>query len=141
VDVAGRRARGVAAWFSAAHEPGGPGHVLITSRNPGWGELAAPVDVDVLPRPDSAALLRTYRPSLDEADADQLTAALGDLPLALAQAGGFLAETGMPASRYLGLLATHAQELLDQGAPDTRGDGARQAMTATSQSRLPTTSP
>jgi hypothetical protein len=61
--------------------------------------------------------------------------------LALAQAGGFLAETGMPASRYLGLLATHAQELLDQGAPDTRGDGARQAMTATSQSRLPTTSP
>jgi hypothetical protein len=47
------------------------------------GELAARVDVDVLPRQESLALLRIYRPGLGEADADRLAAALGDLPLAL----------------------------------------------------------
>jgi hypothetical protein len=98
--------------------PAGPGHVLITSRNPGWGELAARVEVDVLPRADSMALLRTARPGLAETDADRLAAALGDLPLALAQAGGFLAETGMPAAQYLDLLTTRAGELLDQSPPD-----------------------
>jgi hypothetical protein len=98
--------------------PAGPGHVLITSRNPGWGELAACVEVDVLPRADSAALLRTQRPGLAETQADRLAAALGDLPLALAQVGGFLAETGMPAAQYLDLLTTRAGELLDQSAPD-----------------------
>jgi len=98
--------------------PAGPGHVLITSRNPSWGELAAGVEVDVLPRADSMALLRTHRPGLAETDADQLAAALGDLPLGLAQAGGFLAETGMPAAQYLDLLATQPQELLEQSPPD-----------------------
>lgn len=29
--------------------PAGPGHILITSRNPGWSELAAHVEVNVLP--------------------------------------------------------------------------------------------
>jgi hypothetical protein len=88
--------------------PAGPGHVLITSRNPGWGELAARVEVDVLSRADSVALLRTHRPGLTEIEADRLAAALGDLPLALAQAGWFLAETGMPATHYLDLLTTGA---------------------------------
>ena len=30
--------------------PGGGGHVLITSRERGWAEIAAPVEVDVLAR-------------------------------------------------------------------------------------------
>jgi hypothetical protein len=99
--------------------PAGPGHVLITSRNPGWGELAAArVEVDVLPRVDSVALLHTHRPGLAKSEADRLAAALGDLPLGLAQAGGFLAETGMPADQYLDLLATRAGELLEQCPPD-----------------------
>ena len=40
---------------------------------------------------------------------------LGDLPLAIAQAAGFMAETGMPAAEYLELLRTRAGQLLDQG--------------------------
>jgi hypothetical protein len=106
-------ARDVRDWL-----PAGPGHTLITSRNPGWGELAARVDVDVLPRRESLALLRTFRPDLDEAAADRLAAALGDLPLALTQAGGFLAETGIPAGQYLNLLTTRVGELLDQSPPE-----------------------
>ncbi|MGH3900692.1 MAG: FxSxx-COOH system tetratricopeptide repeat protein [Pseudonocardiaceae bacterium] len=97
--------------------PAGPGHTLITSRNPGWGELAARVEVDVLPRPESIELIHLSRPGISDAEADRLAEALGDLPLALAQAAGFLAETGMSVEHYLRLLGTHAQELLDQSPP------------------------
>jgi transcriptional regulator with XRE-family HTH domain len=84
--------------------PGGNGHVLITSREPGWAELAAPVAVDVLARAESVALLQHRIAGLTEADADRLAAGLGDLPLALAQAAAFMAATGTPAGEYLELL-------------------------------------
>ena len=74
--------------------PGGAGHVLITSRARAWTELAAPVEVDVLARAESVAILRDRVPGLSAADADRLAAQLGDLPLAVAQAAGFIAETG-----------------------------------------------
>ena len=43
----------LAAWL-----PGGAGHVLITSRARGWAEVAVPVEVDVLARGESVAILR-----------------------------------------------------------------------------------
>ncbi|MGH4018571.1 MAG: NB-ARC domain-containing protein, partial [Pseudonocardiaceae bacterium] len=69
--------------------PAGPGHTLITSHNPRWGELATRVEVDVLPRPESVELIHVSRAGVGGADADRLAEALGDLPLALAQAAGF----------------------------------------------------
>ena len=80
----------VAPWL-----PGGGGHVLITSRERGWDEVAAPVEVDVLARAESVAILQARVSGLAGADADRLAAELGDLPLAIAQAAGFMAETGM----------------------------------------------
>ena len=97
--------------------PGGSGHVLITSRERGWDEIAAPVEIDLLTRPESIEMLRCKMPELSAADADRIGSALGDLPLALAQAAGFMAETGTPASQYLDLLQTHAARLLHQGVP------------------------
>ncbi|HEV2259697.1 MAG TPA: FxSxx-COOH system tetratricopeptide repeat protein [Streptosporangiaceae bacterium] len=94
--------------------PGGGGHVLITSRERAWAELAAPVEVDVLARAESLALLEDRVAELEADDADRLAAQLGDLPLAVAQAAGFMAETGMPATQYLDLLQTRAGALLDQ---------------------------
>jgi hypothetical protein len=99
--------------------PAGPGHTVITSRNPSWGELAARVEIDVLSRPESVELIHVSRPGVEEAEADQLAEALGDLPLALAQAAGFLAETGMPVDHYLQLLTTRTEELLDQSPPQS----------------------
>jgi tetratricopeptide (TPR) repeat protein len=96
--------------------PGGGGHVLITTRERGWTEVAAPVEVDVLARPESVAILQARVSGLGEADAGQLAAELGDLPLGIAQAAGFMAETGMPAGQYLSLLRTRAREMLDLGA-------------------------
>jgi hypothetical protein len=97
--------------------PGGGGHVLITSRERGWAEIAAPVEVDVLARAESVALLQDRVHELTGADADRLAAALGDLPLATAQAAGFMAETGTGAGEYLGLLRTRAGQLLAQAIP------------------------
>ncbi len=97
--------------------PGGGGHVLITTRVRGWTEIAATVEVDVLARAESSAILQARVTGLDSAGAGQLAAELGDLALAVAQAAGFMAETGMPAAEYLGLLRTRAGELLGQAVP------------------------
>ena len=91
--------------------------MLITSRERVWTEIAAPVEVDVLARAESVAILQDRVTGLGEADADRLADQLGDLPLAVAQAAGFMAETGMPAAQYLDLLRTQAGKLLDQAAP------------------------
>jgi hypothetical protein len=99
----------VAGWL-----PGGDGHVLITSRQPSWDEIAVPVEVDVLTRHESAAILRGRVTGLTEVDADRLGDQLGDLALAIAQAAGLMAETGMAAGQYLDLLRDRAGELLDQ---------------------------
>jgi hypothetical protein len=96
--------------------PGGAGHVLITSRARTWTELASPVEIDVLARAESVAILRDRVTGPGVSDADRLAAQLGDLPLAIAQAAGFMAETGTPAVLYLNLLATQAGKLLDQAA-------------------------
>jgi len=102
--------------------PSGPGHVIITSRSQDWAELAAPVPVDVLPRPESVELLRARVPGITTADAEALAGALGDLPLALAQAAAFLAGTRMPAAGYALLLKDRAAKLLSKGKPLTYPD-------------------
>lgn len=97
--------------------PGGGGHVLITSRTRGWAEIAVTVEVDVLPRAESVELLTTRIPMLTVREADRVADALGDLPLALAQAVGYMADTGMPIDSYLNLLQSRAAEILDEGRP------------------------
>jgi DNA-binding SARP family transcriptional activator len=103
----------------ARYLPGGGGHVVITSRNPGWHELATPVGVDVFDRDESITLLRRRAPQLTGGDAGRVAEALGDLPLALAQAGAHLADTATPVQDYLALLAERTTELLTQGTSAT----------------------
>jgi len=88
----------------AAFLPGGPGHVLITSRSPLWATYAVPVDVDTLTRTESVALLRGQGAVLGDADADDIAATLSDLPLALTQAAALLVR---------GLSAAHLKEELE----------------------------
>jgi Domain of unknown function (DUF4062)/Tetratricopeptide repeat/NB-ARC domain len=122
---------GIAGWL-----PGGSGHVLITSRERAWAEIATPVEVDVLARAESVAILRDRVSGLGAGDADRLAAALGDLPLAVAQAAGFMAETGMPAAVYLDLLATRAGTLLDQAASGSAYPRSLAAVTRLAVDRL-----
>ena len=99
--------------------PEGPGHVLITSRNPGWRGLAIRVEIDVFTRAESVHLLMEQSATLTEQDADAIAAQLGDLPLAIAQAAGVLADTYMSADEYLNALREETEHVLDTGVPAT----------------------
>ncbi len=104
----------------APYLPGGSGgRVVITSRNPGWHELATPARVDVFDRAESVTLLRRGAPQLTDEHAEQIADALGDLPLALAQAAAYLVDTAIPVGDYLSLLAERTADLLAQGTPAT----------------------
>jgi tetratricopeptide (TPR) repeat protein len=93
--------------------PEGPGHVLITSRNPDWHGIAHQSDLNVFTRTDSLAYLQARIPGIAIKQADLLAQDLGDLPLALAQAAGVL-RSGMTLDRYRELLTTHTARLLHE---------------------------
>ncbi len=95
--------------------PAGPGHVLITSRNPDWYGLATGVEVGQFVRSESVTVLRSRLPDLPAKGANDLAAALGDLPLAVDQAGALLADTGMSVDTYLRLLEQRARQVLAEG--------------------------
>jgi hypothetical protein len=97
--------------------PDGPGHIIVTSRRQAWAGVASPVGVEVFSRTESVDLLRARVPSLTSADAGAVAAALGDLPLAIGQAAGLLAETRMRVAEYLEELDTYVTEILSEGRP------------------------
>ncbi|MFG3461999.1 FxSxx-COOH system tetratricopeptide repeat protein, partial [Streptomyces sp. NPDC047853] len=93
--------------------PEGPGHVLITSRDPDWHGIAHQSDLDVFTRADSLAYFQARTPGVTTDQADLLAQDLGDLPLALAQAAGVL-RSGMTLDRYRQLLTTNTARLLQE---------------------------
>jgi tetratricopeptide (TPR) repeat protein len=96
--------------------PGGPGDVIITSRNHRWGPIVETIALDVFERAESVQFLLKRGPKgLSETDAYQLAERLGDLPLALDQAGAVLYEGMMSVSEYLYLLDERVTEILSQG--------------------------
>jgi len=97
--------------------PQGLGHVVITSRHGGFTGIAAPIEVKEFSRSESAEFLHNCVPALQDSDARALAEALGDLPLALAQSGGLIAETAMPVPEYIHELTEHAGELLAEARP------------------------
>lgn len=95
---------------------GGPGHVLVTSRNHRWQSKAEIVQVDVFTPEESIEFLgRRMRGEFDRDAADSLAAELGYLPLALEQAGALQAETGMSIEEYLRLLKQHSVSIMAEG--------------------------
>ncbi|GAA2624637.1 FxSxx-COOH system tetratricopeptide repeat protein [Paractinoplanes durhamensis] len=97
--------------------PRGSGHVLITSRRGNWQRIAHAVELDVLSREEAVRFLVEQRPGLDAGEAGSLAEALGDLPLALAQAAGYLTETGMAVAEYRQSLVEETQAVLALGRP------------------------
>lgn len=90
----------------------GPGKIIVTSRNREWERVATPLPVNVFERAESIQLLQKRSPELSEDDADRLADALGDLPLAVEQAGAWRAVTGMLVADYLDLLNERRPEIL-----------------------------
>jgi tetratricopeptide (TPR) repeat protein len=97
--------------------PHGPGHVLVTSRNHRWHSMVDTVEVNVFSQAESLEFLTRRVPGIGEGDARRLAEELGDLPLALEQAGALQAETGMSVDDYLNLLAQATTEVLQENQP------------------------
>jgi Tfp pilus assembly protein PilF len=83
--------------------PGGAGHVLITSRERAWSGTAAQLDLDTFTRAESVEFVCQRSGCRDEEAAGELAAAVGDLPLALAQAAAYIDSRSMTIGAYLGL--------------------------------------
>ncbi len=87
---------------------GGGGQVLITSRNPVWLGVARPLDRAGLgPRPSPWPFSQAHgagegtEGAGEKAAAGQLAEELGDLPLALEQAGAYIEACGCSIAHYL----------------------------------------
>ena len=105
------------------------GRYLITSRRAtGWhGTGVAPVRLDVLDPAEAQALLAAIlapgRPQEEAHGAAELCAELGFLPLAIEQAGAYLAQAGATPREYLDLLARYPAAMYQAAAEG--GDAAR----------------
>jgi tetratricopeptide (TPR) repeat protein len=96
--------------------PTGPGHVLITSRNPAWGDRVHSFNLGVFAPDDSRAYLTTRISGIPTEQAVGLAEDLGHLPLALAQAVGVIS-SGMTVDRYRLLLTDKTATLMANGDP------------------------
>ncbi|WDF42807.1 FxSxx-COOH system tetratricopeptide repeat protein [Streptomyces sp. T12] len=99
------------------HFPGGNGHVLVTSRNQDWSQNFGAIEVDLFLREESVEHLLRRAADLSVEDADRVAAAVGDLPLALDQAGAWLAATGTSVDTYLAELEQQAELVLSFSQP------------------------
>lgn len=97
--------------------PRGRGRTLVTSRDPAWAWTAVRCQLGPVTRSEAVAMICSLHPGLDDEAADRLAAELGDLPLGLAQAGRYLAETGTSAERLLTRLREQPGDALDVGRP------------------------
>ena len=91
------------------------GHVLVTSRNSTWADRTPVRQVEIFTRAESVAHLRRRVPSITAEEAHRLGEVLGDLPLAVATAAAWLAETNFTVSDYLRELESQAPRVLSVG--------------------------
>ena len=100
----------------------GSGHVIITSRNQSWGNVAEMLSVDVFTPKESIEFLCKRTGQKDEEAAKALAEALGNLPLALEQAGAYIKEAGITMAAYMTLFQKRHEELLIRGKPSDYPD-------------------
>jgi hypothetical protein len=96
--------------------PAGPGHLLVTSRAAPW-PFDQGLELDVLDTEPAMAFLQARVGQEDRDGAAAVVAALGALPLALEQAGAYMADTGTTITGYHGLLQHQRSTVLAQGEP------------------------
>lgn len=106
---------------------GGSGHVLITSRDPAWDEVAVPIEVGVFNREDSVELLTWRVPGISAEEAAQVAEELGDLPLGIVQAGSYIKGSGLAPDAYVARLREQPGRVLDKHPPVDYGSGLASA--------------
>ena len=91
------------------------GHILITSRDQSWRGVARPLSVRPLDREDAIKFLLERTGQSNRDAANDLAGELGDLPLALEQAGAYVETTGKPIADYLRLFRGKQREMIQLG--------------------------
>ncbi|HEV7672171.1 MAG TPA: tetratricopeptide repeat protein [Thermoanaerobaculia bacterium] len=100
------------------------GHVLLTGRLARWGAEVEPIELDVLAEQAAADFLlgrtkgRRRAAKGDSAEAIELARMLGFLPLALEQAGAYIAERRLTFSGYLKEWHSRHEQVLTWFDPD-----------------------
>ncbi|MEV6801396.1 tetratricopeptide repeat protein [Micromonospora rifamycinica] len=102
------------------------GRILVTSRRAtGWPDTITALRLDVLSLREAVRLLTGILAragvTADVVDLAAVCAELGCLPLAVEQAGAYLAQTGVTAAEYLGLLAEHPAQMYQEGEEGRAG--------------------
>jgi tetratricopeptide (TPR) repeat protein len=93
------------------------GHVLITSRNRVWGNTAQFFGIKELEAEDAAEFLLRRTGQGDAEAARVLASELGQLPLALEQAGAYMEASGSSLAGYLQLFRTRQAQVLRRADP------------------------
>ncbi|MGW5665713.1 FxSxx-COOH system tetratricopeptide repeat protein [Streptomyces sp. NPDC003758] len=91
------------------------GHVVVTTRVSGWSGTADVMDLQVFTREESVELLVRRVPGTTAQTADRIAEQLGDLPLALEQAAGYMGYNQTPPDEYLALLRSRLEEMIARG--------------------------
>ncbi|MCP2334174.1 MULTISPECIES: FxSxx-COOH system tetratricopeptide repeat protein [Actinoalloteichus] len=92
--------------------PDGPGHVLITSRNPDWETVGELIEVGAFSRPESVDFLHRIA-NLSTMEAERVAQVLGDHPLALELAAGWLRHGRQQVPEFLHLYGKHYTKLFE----------------------------
>lgn len=77
------------------------GHLIVTATQGNWAGFGPAVDVGPMTRAESVEFLRKRAKRPDDPDIDTAAKALGDLPIALEQAGALVAQQGVSFRYYL----------------------------------------
>ncbi|GAA3803503.1 hypothetical protein GCM10022403_041900 [Streptomyces coacervatus] len=90
---------------------------LISSLDQSWAANVATINVFPLSDADAVALLASTLSDVSQDDLVALNEALNGLPLALRQAAGYIAASGIPLGTYTSMVHDRASELLSRSAP------------------------
>ncbi len=92
--------------------------VFITSTSPNWRGISRhEIRVPPLSEIDAMEFLANRSGKAIDGDTYAIAAELGNLPIALEQAGAYIEQADIGHSDYLGLLRTSIQELMDAASP------------------------
>ncbi|WP_422770390.1 KGGVGR-motif variant AAA ATPase [Plantactinospora sp. WMMC1484] len=96
LDQAGERAE------TESYLPAGPGHVLVTTRDPSWADGSA-IEVGRFTEQESLLYLRSRLSGLGSDDAARIAAPLQNAPAGLAELADWLRDSGISIDTYLAL--------------------------------------
>jgi tetratricopeptide (TPR) repeat protein len=91
------------------------GHVIVTTRVRGWSSRAGVIELDVFTRREAVDLLARRVCGMTTEVADRIAEHLGDLPLAVEQAAGYMDYHQTAPEEYLDLLRSRLEDMIALG--------------------------